>query len=333
MGKLRSSRRACCCHFVQEGHQWQLAINLLTNLYVARVCRTDTVNTAASACERGRKWQQALHLFEEAFHADVAPSLLSIVVILSACATGSLWEPALSWLSKAQNTEGDLATQTACLNAAIASSSRAAQWERALITLQRCIGKDVIGYSSAVDACRWGYAWRGAAVLLATAASDRVELGAAAYRSAVEGLEHAQKKEAVQLRRQVLVRALQAMQDPCDPEAWSWWELSENFGSTDPSLRMFRRVLFENLLPAGKDLASHPASLPCAVVRRSVEELKQSGAMHKRLPRASQENLPTPLMEVSLPKCAQCVGSEFGRHILYAGSRIRPAYNESAEKF
>eukprot|EP00439_Symbiodinium_sp_Y106_P060917 s1961_g9.t1 len=265
----------------EEGHQWQLAINLLANLCVARVRRTDTVNTAASSCERGRKWQQALHLFADAFHAGVTPSLLSIVVMLSACATGSSWEPALSWLSRAQNTQDDLTTQTACLNAAIASCSRAAQWERALTVLRRSVIKDVISYSSAMDACCWGQAWRAAAVLLATAATDSVELGAAAYRSAVEGLEHVQKKEAVQLRRRVLVRARRAMQDPYDPDVWSWWELSESLGlgPADASLRMFRSVLFENLMSATKDLVSQPASLPCAVVRRSVEELKQNGSL------------------------------------------------------
>ena len=271
----------CCRNFIQEGHQWQLAINLLANLCVARVRRTDTVNTAASSCERGRKWQQALHLFADAFHAGVTPSLLSIVVMLSACATGSSWEPALSWLSRAQNTQDDLTTQTACLNAAIASCSRAAQWERALTVLRRSVIKDVISYSSAMDACCWGQAWRAAAVLLATAATDSVELGAAAYRSAVEGLEHVQKKEAVQLRRRVLVRARRAVQDPYDPDVWSWWELSESLGlgPADASLRMFRSVLFENLMSATKDLVSQPASLPCAVVRRSVEELKQNGSL------------------------------------------------------
>ncbi|CAE7563265.1 unnamed protein product [Symbiodinium natans] len=294
--RLRLRKSNSC----EEGHQWQLAISLLTELSTTRVHRTDTVNTAASACERGRKWQQALRVFDDAFRAGVAPSPVSLVVLLSACATGNFWEAALTWLSRASD-KGDFATQTACLNAAITCCARAVQWEHsaAILFNQSSVSKDIISYSSAMDACRWGRAWPSAASLLATSAEARVDLGAVAHRSVVECLEHVQKWEGIvrmRLEASVLARAARAGH-ASDPDSWFWmsWWLLENLepqlGGQGQLFRSFRASVeqftsltsprlqaFESL----EELASHPSSLsslPCGIARHSAEELELGGAL------------------------------------------------------
>ena len=271
---------------VEEGHQWQLAVSLLSNLSANKAHRADTVNTAASACTRGHRWQQALCLFQDAFRAGLRPSPVSMVVILAACATGSLWEPALAWLSKAQTAEVDAATQTACLNSAAASCGRAMQWERSLALLFSCpaVTKDDISFSSAVESCCQGLAWQSACELLETAATQNLNLGLAAQRSVAQRLEQAlRRSEALRIQQRLTATLLRKPQMAfSDPESWFCWDLLEASES-----KAFIGSHFEQLL-ASPSLRSLPSqlSLPCGLVRGSAENLKLSRQNAEAAPQA-----------------------------------------------
>ena len=52
-------------------------------------------NSAISACEKGKHWEEALHLLREKLCGSVAPDMVSHSVAISACEKGQHWPEAL----------------------------------------------------------------------------------------------------------------------------------------------------------------------------------------------------------------------------------------------
>ncbi|CAK0897833.1 unnamed protein product [Prorocentrum cordatum] len=87
-------------------------------------------NAATSACEKGKRWQQALLLISEMQQAKLEPDVIRYSAGISACEKGEQWQRALALLSEMR--QAKLEPNLITYNAGISACEKGEQWQRAL---------------------------------------------------------------------------------------------------------------------------------------------------------------------------------------------------------
>ncbi|CAK9054702.1 Pentatricopeptide repeat-containing protein At2g31400, partial [Durusdinium trenchii] len=165
-----------CLNAAVHRIQWSAALSLwaLTNGIPNRV----TLNSIITACERGRRWQDAGNLLKRMMQLRIANEV-SIGAWVSTCGKSSRWGLALEACRTAE-----VRSQQA-VNAAISCCEKAAQWPFALCMyrhfrhLHSHRTQDVIGQNAAISACEKGSCWKSALILLQTEVPDVISYSAA----------------------------------------------------------------------------------------------------------------------------------------------------------
>ena len=87
----------------------------------------DMSSHAASACEKGKHWQEPHCLLKEMLHRLLAPNVVSHSAAISACEKGKHWEEALGLLQ--EMLRRSLTPKVVSRSAAISACEKGKHWE------------------------------------------------------------------------------------------------------------------------------------------------------------------------------------------------------------
>ncbi|CAJ1406351.1 unnamed protein product [Effrenium voratum] len=163
----------------EKGQRWQLALHFLAELQKRRLADVVAYGAAISACEKGLQWEWALFLLCAAVSLGATPKLLvSFSAGVSACEKACRWSWALHLLSELRPRR--MAPDTAAQNAAL-SACRGERWQRTLQLLSDMKGSsNVISFNASISSmCRWAEAVQLLRELLQRLRPDAISFNAA----------------------------------------------------------------------------------------------------------------------------------------------------------
>ncbi|OLQ09880.1 Pentatricopeptide repeat-containing protein, chloroplastic [Symbiodinium microadriaticum] len=130
-----------------------------------------------SACQKGRRWDTALHLFTELPAASVVADVVSFNTTISAYEKGSLWEAALQVLSSMRSAEALPDVISFC--STVSACEKASEWEAAVHLFSQMskdmIATDVVAFNATMSACEKASRWQKASHLFAAGPDIRIE--------------------------------------------------------------------------------------------------------------------------------------------------------------
>ena len=137
---------------IASSKEWQqilLLLELLDGEFGANVI---AYNAAISACEKGKKWEQALGLLRRLKLAKLQATIVSYGAAISACEKGRQWKLALQLLAELGEVrlQGNLVVH----NAALSACEKCQQWERALVLLHKG-HRSTVTCNAGISACPW----------------------------------------------------------------------------------------------------------------------------------------------------------------------------------
>mmetsp|Transcript_22792 Transcript_22792/g.41287 ORF Transcript_22792/g.41287 Transcript_22792/m.41287 type:complete len:169 (-) Transcript_22792:52-558(-) len=88
-----------------------------------------TFSDAISDCEKDRKWERALSLFDEMCTKGMKPELITYNNVISACDLNGQWQSALTMLDRMR--EADIKPSVHSLSAVVSACEQAMQYEQA----------------------------------------------------------------------------------------------------------------------------------------------------------------------------------------------------------
>ncbi|CAE7742160.1 MRL1 [Symbiodinium sp. CCMP2456] len=183
--------------------QWQWALQLMDAAFSSRQLDfspdTVTFNVALASWGQGRHWDRALLILDWMRDRDCPPDVVSFSAAISACERAGEWESALALLESMRRstiranatcygaaigavrwplatvllqdmTAARLLPTTGCLNAAITSCVRSADWEhglRLLVSMSSLKADfNIVSFNAAIAGCERGSSWELAMALL-----------------------------------------------------------------------------------------------------------------------------------------------------------------------
>ncbi|CAE7862553.1 EMB2654, partial [Symbiodinium sp. KB8] len=164
----------------EKSREWRAALRLLASAEY-RKADLDSIacNAAISACEKSVEWRWAVSLLGAMQVSSIRRDEVSYNAAISACENSSHWRCALALGPGTQ--EG--------LGALLAACEKAYEWRRALSVLTvhhlERLATDIISCDSMLMACRPGWHWQVALVLLGSMASDSMHPTALSYDAAL----------------------------------------------------------------------------------------------------------------------------------------------------
>ncbi|CAE7622073.1 unnamed protein product [Symbiodinium sp. CCMP2456] len=141
-------------------------------------CHADTItfNTAASVCEKARRWEEAVLLLEALQDFRLSPDACTYNAALSACEKCSQWEKALQILFRM--TDKRVTPDIISYNAATAACE--SSWESALALMHAMqgghIAPDQISYHSAIGVCTASQQWETALCLCQSMSRESIRI-------------------------------------------------------------------------------------------------------------------------------------------------------------
>ncbi|CAJ1455322.1 unnamed protein product [Effrenium voratum] len=134
----------------EQGEQWQYALGLLQIAHVPASSGVILHNSAVNVCSSSSQWQRALLLVQHLVASKLQTNLYTYSAAISACEKGRQWQLALYFLEDLarRRLERDVVTHTA----AISACEKAGRWQHVLRLFSEQRARDVICYSTAINA-------------------------------------------------------------------------------------------------------------------------------------------------------------------------------------